>query len=110
MVQGVRVRRSALGTALGARWAVDTVADADLYSAVDPQSRTAAAAVVVDLATVPLASLASLHAVLPELRIVGLTHDRRLAAAARTIGVDVLLTKRADAPAVTHAIETLVQR
>jgi uncharacterized repeat protein (TIGR02059 family) len=110
MVQGVRVRRSALGTALGARWAVDTVADADLYSAVDPQSRTAAAAVVVDLATVPLASLASLHAVLPELRIVGLTHDRRLAAAARKVGVDVLVTKRADAPAVTHAIETLVRR
>jgi hypothetical protein len=110
MVQGVRVRRSALGDALGATWAVDTVADADLYSAVDPQNRTASAAVVVDLATVPLPSLASLHAVLPELRIVGLTHDRRLAAAARRIGIDVLVTTRADAPALPHAIETLVRR
>jgi hypothetical protein len=66
--------------------------------------------VVVDLATVPLPSLASLHAVVPELRIVGLTHDRRLAAAARRIGIDVLVTTRADAPALPHAIETLVRR
>jgi hypothetical protein len=108
MVDGVRVGRSALARTLGNGFAVSRVADADLYSMVDPQNRTAAAAVVVDLATVPLPSLASLQAVLPELRIVGLTNSRRLAAEARNAGIDVLMTKHPSAAKVTHAIRSLV--
>ena len=105
VVDGLRVRGSALGPA----YRVRRVSDADLYSAVDPKDPHAAAAVVVDLATVPLQSLASLHALLPELQIVGVTSDRTLAAQARALGVGTALVAHVSEPRVSHVIEQLVR-
>ena len=56
---------------LGKRFVVRRIADAALYDAVDTSYRTAAAVVVVDLGTLPTYTLAELHALLPEVKIVG---------------------------------------
>src|SRR5207245_7648971 len=72
VISGLPLRTSTLRTALGRNYVVRSVSDSDLYSEVDPNDPRAAAAVIVDLASVPLASLASLRALLPELRGIGL--------------------------------------
>jgi hypothetical protein len=110
VVDGVRIGARGLARTLGHGYTVQQIADADLYRAVDPQYGTAAAAVLVDLATVPIPSLASLHALLPELRIVGLTDDRRVAAAARAAGVDVVAAKHAGAKRITQTLTALIRR
>jgi hypothetical protein len=66
--------------------------------------------VIVDLASVPLRSLASLHALLPELRIIGLTGESSTAAAARTVGVESIVVHQNRAAAVTHVIKRLPRR
>jgi hypothetical protein len=110
VVQGLRLQASTLRAALGHDYVVQPVRDADLYSEVDPSDPRAAAAVIVDLASVPLPSLASLHALLPELRIIGLTRDSSTAAAARAAGIDAIVV-RASAPVVTtHVIKQLIPR
>jgi len=95
---------------LGPSYVVSTVSDADLYRAVDPIDPHAAAAVVVDLATVPLSSLASLHALLPEVRIIGLTTNRETANAARAVGVHAVVVKRSKRTSVTQMVKALVPR
>ena len=62
-----------LGRLLGKHFVVRRIADAALYDVVDTKSPTAAAFVVVDLGTVPPYTLAELHALLPEVTIIGLT-------------------------------------
>jgi hypothetical protein len=105
VVAGVDV--APLAQRLGHAYVVQGVRDADLYSVVDPRDPQAAAAVVVDLATVPLSSLASLHVLLPELRIVGLTHDRSVAASARALGISAVMTKRSQPAVVTRVIKSV---
>jgi hypothetical protein len=68
---------SSLDRRLGKRFVVRHVADASLYDAVDTNYRTAAAVVVVDLATVPPNTLAELHALLPEVQIIGIGGSSR---------------------------------
>jgi len=66
--------------------------------------------VIVDLASVPLQSLASLHALLPELRIIGLTADSSTAAAARMAGVEPIVVHQRPPATVTHVIKRLMPR
>jgi hypothetical protein len=89
---------------LGDGFVVERVSDADLYSVLDPQRPTAAPAVVVDLETIPAYTLAGLHALLPEVRIVGLTDRPAQAKVYRALGVSVLLKRGAPAATVARAV------
>jgi hypothetical protein len=104
VVRGLSVRATTLGTALGHKYVVSVVNDADLYTVVNPVDPRAATAVIVDLDTVPLASLVSLHLLLPELRIIGVAHDAGTASAARAHGIATLVVRHMRAPAVAGAI------
>jgi hypothetical protein len=108
VIRGLSVRAATLGAALGRKYVVRVVNDADLYTAVNPIDPNAATAVVVDLSTVPLSSLVSLHELLPELRIIGLAHDAGTAAVARAHGIPALVVGHMRTPAVTHVIKGLI--
>jgi hypothetical protein len=97
-----------LGTSLGSRFVVERVTDAALYDAVDTNYRTAAVAVVVDLRTVPLSTLAHLHALLPEVQIVGLAAPRANPGVYRALGVGAVLPRDASAATVAKTIRRLV--
>jgi len=109
VVQGVK-HLGSLDRALGGGFAVRPVSDAALYDVVDTSSRTAAMAVVVDLDTVPTSTLASLHALLPEVKIVGLSDSRARTAYYRSIGVAAVLPRSATANAVGATIKKLLRR
>jgi hypothetical protein len=108
VISGLPLRTSVLRAALGRDYVVRPVSDSDLYSEVDPNDPRAAAAVIVDLASVPLRSLASLHALLPELRIIGLTSNSSTAAAARLVGVHAIVVHQSRPTVVTHVIKQLI--
>ena len=98
-----------LGRRLGKGFVVEHVADAALYGAVDTSYRTAAAVVVVDLATVPAYTLAELHALLPEVQIVGLAAHPRRTEAARILGVRAVLPRDASPALVAKTVKSLVR-
>ena len=94
---------------LGKRFVVRRIADAALYDVVDTQYRTAAAAIVVDLGTVPTYTLAELHALLPEVKIVGLTTTPAKSAYYRSIGVSAVLARTASPAQVARAIKSVLR-
>jgi hypothetical protein len=94
---------------LGKRFVVRRIADAALYDVLDTTYRTSAAAVVVDLGTVPIYTLVELHALLPEVKIVGLTATPARAAYYRSIGLSVVLPRTASPAQVAHAIKSLTR-
>jgi hypothetical protein len=100
---------SSLTRLLGKHFVVRRIADAGLYDVLDTANRTSAAAVVVDLGSVPTYTLAELHALLPEVQIVGLTASPAKAAYYRRIGVSALLPRTASAARVAHAVKSLVR-
>jgi hypothetical protein len=108
VVQGAR-GLGALQGKLGNGFVVRGVADANLYDAVDTDYRTAAVAVVVDLRTVPVYTLAELHALLPEVQIVALTGSPARASAVRALGVAAVLPRTASAATVAQTIRSLVR-
>jgi hypothetical protein len=108
VVHGARGLDS-LGRRLGKRFVVRRVTDAALYDAVDTSSRTAAAVVVVDLSTVPAYTLAELHALLPEVQIVGLAAQPARAAASHSFGVATVLPRNASAALVARTVRSLVR-
>ncbi|MHB8471058.1 MAG: hypothetical protein ACYDCH_15085, partial [Gaiellaceae bacterium] len=109
-IQGVGARTiHDLSVQLGSAFWVDTVSDANLYRAVDPTYRTAAAAAVVELGTVPLYTLSELHALLPELQIVGVTNNHALAARAISIGVSDVLPGGATGAEIGKALTSLLR-
>jgi hypothetical protein len=113
-VPRVAVVRGAKGLAsldrlLGKHFVVHRIADAALYDAVDTNYRTAAAAIVVDLGTVPTYTLAELHALLPEVKIVGLTTTPAKAAYYRSIGVSAILSRTASPAQVAHAVKSVIR-
>jgi hypothetical protein len=99
---------SSLERRLGRSFVVRRVEDAALYSVLDTSYRTAAAVVVVDLSTVPAYTLAELHALLPEVRIVGIGSSAR-AAYYRSIGVTTVLRPGATAAQVAHAVRRAIR-
>jgi uncharacterized repeat protein (TIGR02059 family) len=99
----------ALDRALGKRFVVRRIADAALYDVVDTSYRTAAAVVVVDLGTVPGYTLSELHALLPEVKIVGLTATPAKSAYYRSIGVSAILPPTASSAQVALAVKSLVR-
>jgi hypothetical protein len=101
VVRGVKGMDS-LDTALGRGFVVRRTSDATLYDVVDTKFSSAAVAVVVDLDTVPTYTLAALHALLPEVMIVGLSDKPARAAYYRSIGIDTVLS-RSSSPAVVSA-------
>jgi hypothetical protein len=103
VVRGVG-RLGSLDRLLGKHFVVRRIADAALYDAVDTKSPTAAAFVVVDLGTVPTYTLAELHALLPEVTIIGLTATPAKSAYYRSIGVSIVLPRSASPAQVTRAI------
>ena len=111
VVHGARGLAS-LGRLLGRSFVVEQVTDAALYDAVDTSYRTAAAAIVVDLGTIPPATLASLHALLPEVKIVGLSTDatRSNTSSYRKVGVSAVLPGHASPALVARTIERLLRR
>jgi hypothetical protein len=98
-----------LDAKLGKHFVVRRIADAALYDVVDTQFPSAAAVVVVDLGTVPNYTLAELHALLPEVRIVGLTATPARAAYYRSVGVSTILPRGSSAAQVAHAIKSSVR-
>jgi hypothetical protein len=80
-----------------------------LFTAVDPAS-TSTAAVVLDLDTVPLPTVAGLRAVFPDLQIIGLASDPASAKRYRRAGATVVLAKPASAWAVRQALRRPVPR
>jgi hypothetical protein len=99
----------ALGSRLGRHFLVRRISDAELYRAVDAKSPTAAAAVVVDLSTVPPYTLAELHALLPEVQIIGLGRSPARTAYYRSIGISTLLPHGASAKRVAAAVRGAVR-
>jgi hypothetical protein len=97
-----------LGRRLGSSFVVRRIDDAALYDVVDTSYRTAAAVVIVDLATVPAYTLAELHALLPEVQIIGIGSPAR-AAYDRSIGVVTLLPRGATAAQVAHAVRAAIR-
>jgi hypothetical protein len=108
VVRGVK-GLGALDGALGKHFVVRRVADAALYEVLDTSYRTSAAVVVVDLGTVPTYTLTELHALLPEVRIVGLASTLARSAYYRSIGVSAVLPRTASAARVAHAVKSLVR-
>ncbi|MEP6812058.1 MAG: SwmB domain-containing protein, partial [Actinomycetota bacterium] len=98
-----------LGSALGGHFVVTRVTDAALYDAVDTKHPTAAAVVVVDLRTIPAYTLAGLHALLPEVKIIGLSATPSRAGAYRSIGVSAVLPGDASAALVAKTARALVR-
>jgi hypothetical protein len=94
---------------LGKRFVVRRITDAALYEVVDTSYRTAAAVVVVDLGTVPTYTLVELHALLPEVKIVGLTSTPAKSAYYRSIGVSAVLPRTASPAQVAHAVKSAVR-
>jgi hypothetical protein len=108
VIHGVKGMGS-LHAKLGRGFVVRPVADAALYDVLDTGFRTAAMAVVVDLDTVPTRTLVSLHALLPEVRILGFSDDRAHAARYRRIGVSALLPRSTSPAAVSSMIKSLLR-
>ena len=94
---------------VGKHFVVRRIADAGLYDVLDTSNRTSAAVVVVDLGTIPTYTLAELHALLPEVQIVGLTATPAKAAYYRRIGVGALLPHTASAAQVARAVKSLLR-
>jgi hypothetical protein len=109
VVRGVKGLGS-LGDRLGRGYLVRGVADSALYTVVDTKFPTAAAAVVVDLGTVPPSTLATLHALLPEVKIVGLTGSPTRVLYYRSVGVSAVLPRTASAATVARTITSLLRR
>jgi hypothetical protein len=108
VVHGVRGLDS-LGSALGKHFVVTRVPDAALYDAVDTKNPTAAAVVVVDLQTIPAYTLAGLHALLPEVKIIGLSSTPARAGAYRSLGVSAVLPRGASAALVAQTAKSLLR-
>jgi hypothetical protein len=99
-----------LGQALGKGFVVESIADARLYDAVDTASPTAAAAIVVDLQTVPATRLAALHELLPEVKIVALAPAaKRSGASYDRFGISAVLPRHASAALVAQTIRELLR-
>jgi hypothetical protein len=98
-----------LDSMLGKHFVVRRIADARLYDVLDTTSRTAAAVVVVDLGTVPTYTLTELHALLPEVQIVGLSGKPAKASHYRRLGVSALLPRTASAARIAQAVKSLVR-
>ena len=110
VIHGAHTSLDGSAPSLGRGYTVSPIADSALYTVVDPASRTAAAAVVVDLGTVPMQTLSGLRALLPELKIVGLTNDPSVAKYARTVGVNAVLPRSSSETAIAHAIVAALHR
>jgi hypothetical protein len=103
-------RPDSLGKALGKGFVVEAIADAKLYDAVDTAHPTAAAAIVVDLQTVPGTTLAALHELLPELKIVALAPAaKRSGASYGRFGISAVLPRDASAALVAKTIRGLLR-
>jgi hypothetical protein len=98
-----------LQTMLGPQFDVRTTIGSLLFTAVDPRT-TRTAAVVLDLDTVPLTTVGGLHAVFPELQIIGLASDPASARKYRRAGATVVLAKPASAWAVRQSLRQLILR
>jgi hypothetical protein len=99
-----------LGQALGRGFVVESIADVRLYDAVDTASPTAAAAIVVDLQSMPATTLAALHELLPEVQIVALAPaSKRSGASYSRFGISAVLSRHASAELVAKTIRGLLR-
>jgi hypothetical protein len=94
---------------LGPQFNVRTTISSLLYNAVDGQ-RGRTAGVVLDLDTVPLALVSGLHAVYPEVQIIGLASDAGTAKLYQRAGATVVLAKPVNVWAVRQALRQLLLR
>jgi hypothetical protein len=94
---------------LGPAFNVRTTISSLLYGAVDKQ-RAQTGAVVLDLDVVPLALVSGLHAVYPEVQIIGLASDAGTAKLYQQAGAIVVLAKPVNVWAVRQALRQLVLR
>ena len=110
VVRGAQVPHlDQLGSLLGPKFSVTTTLGSQLFDAADPRA-THTAAVLVDLDQVPVSLIASLHAVLPELQIIGLTSDATTAIAARKAGAAIVIAKPTSVSAVGQTLRALLRK
>ncbi|HTZ05527.1 MAG TPA: SwmB domain-containing protein, partial [Gaiellaceae bacterium] len=110
VIRGAGAAPASLARELGGGYVVRTTSDAKLYDAVATGTSTEASAVVVGLDSVPIKTLASLHALMPELQIVAVTNSPGLASQARSIGVTTVLRRPASVATFGNTIRTLLHR
>jgi hypothetical protein len=102
-----------LESMLGSSFDVWRIADANIYDAVNPGGiarATHTTALVVDLDGVPLYTISELHALLPELQIVGITKWPQTVKWAQIVGVHVLLRPAHPAQAISDELKTLLHQ
>ncbi len=104
VIHGARSSLAGLRAALTHGYTVRPVADANLYTAVDPTNPNPAAAVVVDLNTIPIKTLTGLHALLPEIKIIALTNNPTTARHVQRMGVSAVLARAASDAQISSAI------
>jgi hypothetical protein len=110
VVSGAQVAHlDQLGSKLGPTFYVTTTISSQLFDATDPRA-THTAAVLVDLDQVPVSLIASLHAVLPELQIIGLTSDATTALAARKAGAAIVIAKPTSVSTVSQTLRALLRK
>ncbi len=110
VIRGAHTNLTNLRANLGRNYVIQPLADANLYTAVDPTNPNPAAAVVVDLNTIPIKTLTGLHALLPEIKIVALTNNPTLAKHVRTMGVSAVLRESASSATTSDTITKLLHR
>jgi DNA-binding NarL/FixJ family response regulator len=108
VVQGAGVRGLGLLAAkLGAKFAVTTVLSSDLFTAADPRTARVGV-VVVDFDKVPVSVVSSIHAVLPELQVVGLASNAATAKAGTRAGATIVIAKPVSSSALATAVRALL--
>lgn len=107
VVRGAQVTGlSGLGAKLGPTFSVTTTLSSQLLQAVDPRT-SHAVAVLVDFDEVPISLIASLHAVLPEVQIVGLTTDPATALLARKAGATLVIAKPTSVSTLSQTLRAI---
>jgi hypothetical protein len=107
VIDGTRRLVAQLTAKLGARFAVTSSAGAALFDAIDPRS-TRTVAIVVDLDTTPVSTIAAIHSVFPELEITAVASDPISAKAGRRAGATVVIAKPTSIDALSSAVRQLI--
>jgi hypothetical protein len=107
VVRGAQVAGlNQLGAKLGSKFSVTTTLNSQLLQAVDPRT-SHTVAVLVDFDEVPISLIASLHAVLPEVQIVGLTTDPATALLARKAGAALVIAKPTSVSTLSQTVRAI---
>jgi hypothetical protein len=109
LLPGIGVRNiDQLGRTLGSGFKVAPTSAATIYSAVNPRFAPYAV-LVLDLDRTPLPLITALHAVYPELQIIGLASDQLTADLGRRAGTSLVVSKPISLDTLTRLIRTVAR-